>query len=335
MWSKCGGSHIRSERVPPRRGVWAATRVLRAAEASPAAPMAANCRRDIMVRSLSAREAAWLFCGGRLSPLVDERGDQPRPPRLMRGSQPRPRVSVEVLVEEDQIPPMRILLKLSDGSVDGPPARLVAREDADHPVGDILRHLPQGERRPSLVFWGGHGELWPIGRPQLAERLEHEEGGGEPYRPAPVGVPALDLGDGFRRLVLHGAPAEDEGIALVELREAPDAMGREELLGIQEPLEEAPRLVLVDDGADVDPLTIAVDRLAHPRHDALLVPQEPQDVARELVEGLDPLVLEALHRVERDEAHKRAHAELLVAPVGIGEHVVEEAVLFVPQLVLA
>src|SRR5499425_1208507 len=335
MWSKCGGSHIRSERVPPRRGVWAATRVLRAAEASPAAPMAANCRRDIMVRSLSAREAACLSCGGRLSPLVDERGDQPRPARLMRGAQPRPRVSVEVLVEEDQIPPMRILLELADGSVDGPPPRLGAREDADHPVGDVLRHLPQGERRPALVFRGRHGELGSIGRAELAQGLEHEEGGGEPHRPAPVGVAALDLGDGLRGLVLHGALTEDERIALVELREAPDTMRGEELLGIQEPLEEASRLVLVDDGADVEALTIAVDRLAHPRHDALLVPQEPQEVARELVEGLDPLVLEALHRVEGNEADERAHAELLVALVRIAENVVEETVLLVPQLIVA
>src|SRR5215831_10251366 len=135
-----------------------------------------------------------------------------------------------------------------------------------------------------------------VGRAELAQGLEHQEGGGKPHWPPPVGVAALDLGDGLRRLVLHGALTEDEGIALVRLREAPDAMGGEELLGIQEPLEEAPRLVLVDDGADVNPLTIAVDRLAHPRHDALLVPQEPQDVARELVEGLDPLVLEALDR---------------------------------------
>src|SRR5215470_19897834 len=120
MWSKCGGSHIRSERVPPRRGVWAATRVLRAAEASPAAPRATNCRRDTMVRSLSVREATWLFCGSRLSPLVDEGGDQPCPARLMRGAQSRPRVSVEVLVEEDQIPPVWIFLELADGSVDGP-----------------------------------------------------------------------------------------------------------------------------------------------------------------------------------------------------------------------
>src|SRR5262245_20712885 len=129
MWSKCGGSHIRSERVPPRRGVWAAARVLRVAEASPAAPMATNCRRDTMVRSFSVGEAACLFCGGRISPLVDERSDQPRPARLMRGAPSRPRVSLEVLVEEDQIPPVWIFLELADGSVDGPPPRLLARED--------------------------------------------------------------------------------------------------------------------------------------------------------------------------------------------------------------
>src|SRR5262252_6197340 len=275
MWSKCGGSHVRSERVPPRRGVWAATRVLRVAKASPPAPMATNCRRDTMVRSLSVREAACLFCAGRLSPLVDERGDQPRPARLTRCAQPRPRVSVEVLVEEDQIPPVRILLELADGSVDGPPPRLVAREDADHPVGDVLRHLPQGERRPALILRGRHGELRSVSLAQLAQGLEHEEGSGEPHRPAPVGVAALDLGDGLRGLVLHGALAEDEGIAFMELREASDAMGGEELLGIQEPLEEAPRLVLVDDGADVNPLTVAIDRLAYARHDALLVPQKP------------------------------------------------------------
>src|SRR5262249_16126571 len=100
---------------------------------------------------------AGLSRGGRLSPLVDEGGDQSRPARLMGGAQPHARVAVEVLVEEDQVAPVRIVLELADGTVDGPAPRLVAREDADHPVGNVLRHLPQGERRPALVFRGGHG----------------------------------------------------------------------------------------------------------------------------------------------------------------------------------
>src|SRR5215469_17707168 len=113
MWSKCGGSHIRSVRVPPRRGVWAAARVIRVAEASPPAPMVRNCLRDTM-SWIPVREAADLLCRGGLSPLVDERGDQPGPARLVGGAQTRSRVAVEVLVEEDQVSPVRILLKLAD-----------------------------------------------------------------------------------------------------------------------------------------------------------------------------------------------------------------------------
>ena len=57
---------------------------------------------------------------------LDALGHQPGPAGLVAGAQPCAVVAVEVLVEEDVIPPMRIGLELLRAAVNGSPAVLVA-----------------------------------------------------------------------------------------------------------------------------------------------------------------------------------------------------------------
>ena len=57
-----------------------------------------------------------------------------------------PVVPVEVLVEENQVTPVRVLLELRGAAVDGAAPALVPQEEAGEPPRDLLRHLE--ERHP-------------------------------------------------------------------------------------------------------------------------------------------------------------------------------------------
>src|SRR5262245_55152295 len=59
---------------------------------------------------------------------LDQPSDETRPARLMAGAQARAVVAVEVLVEQDQVAPVRVRLEFSGASVDGASALLVAQE---------------------------------------------------------------------------------------------------------------------------------------------------------------------------------------------------------------
>ena len=62
---------------------------------------------------------------------------------LVAGAETRAVVTVEVLIEQDEIAPGRVLLKLPRASVHRPPASLIFQENASQPVRDLLRHLVQ------------------------------------------------------------------------------------------------------------------------------------------------------------------------------------------------
>src|SRR5262245_57058688 len=66
-------------------------------------------------------------------------GDDPGPSRLMTGTDAGAVVAVEVLVEEQEIAPVRILLELLRRSVDRPAPLRVSHEDAGEAARDLLR----------------------------------------------------------------------------------------------------------------------------------------------------------------------------------------------------
>src|SRR6185295_8693294 len=82
---------------------------------------------------------------------VHDAGDDAGPSGLMAGAQARAVVAVEVLVEQEEIAPMRIVLELPDVPVDRPSAILVAQKNAREPAaelfGDLIQgHVPAGAR---------------------------------------------------------------------------------------------------------------------------------------------------------------------------------------------
>src|SRR5436853_599740 len=64
-----------------------------------------------------------------LSRLLEQLGDEARPARLVTGADAGAVVAVEVLVEEDQVAPVRVSGEALDVAVDRAPAPLVAQED--------------------------------------------------------------------------------------------------------------------------------------------------------------------------------------------------------------
>src|SRR5512134_479735 len=74
---------------------------------------------------------------------VEKPCDEAGPAGLVAGPDAGPVVAVEVLVEEDQGAPVRVVLELGRAAVDRPAAARVAQEDAREAPGDLLRNLEE------------------------------------------------------------------------------------------------------------------------------------------------------------------------------------------------
>src|SRR5262249_36239409 len=75
------------------------------------------------------------------------------PSGLMTRAQTGAVIAMEVLVEQDQVAPVRVLLELPALAVHRPPPILITQEDAGETARDLLSHLVQGHmlsraRRP-------------------------------------------------------------------------------------------------------------------------------------------------------------------------------------------
>ena len=108
--TSCGGSASHADAIADFPSQLPARRT-RAPPTCSRTRRSATCPRSIS-RSLASR---------RPNKSRRHRGE-PGPPRLVTGAKPRAVVTVEVLVEEDQIPPVRIVLELGGSSVHRPPS---------------------------------------------------------------------------------------------------------------------------------------------------------------------------------------------------------------------
>src|SRR5262245_38953672 len=79
-------------------------------------------------------------------------GNDPGPSRLVVGAETSPVVTVEVLIEQDEIAPVRVLLKLPRPAIDRPSASLVFQKDAGEPAPEFLGDLVQ-VHLPSRACW--------------------------------------------------------------------------------------------------------------------------------------------------------------------------------------
>src|SRR5262245_15954386 len=74
---------------------------------------------------------------------LDQIGDETGPSGLVARADTGAGVAVEVLVEEDQIAPVRVGLERGGFAVHRPGALLVAEEDANEAPRDLLGHLEE------------------------------------------------------------------------------------------------------------------------------------------------------------------------------------------------
>src|SRR5215203_962429 len=156
----------RQPRSPPHTGVWApcvASRVRpvcraglqsrplpvavslrlpqRLCSSGPAPARTANLLPYEPVRDLPAFELVVLRF--ETAEQIEEHRGQTCPPGLMAGAQPRSVVTLEELIEEDQVAPVRILLELGGATVDRPASVRAAQERARQPARDLLGHLEE------------------------------------------------------------------------------------------------------------------------------------------------------------------------------------------------
>src|SRR5581483_12455965 len=81
-------------------------------------------------------------------PVEDQVRDQAGPAGLMRGAEPGTRVAVEVLVEEDQVAPGRVLLREPAVAEHRPAAVLVAQEQLHEPARELVGDLAERHQLP-------------------------------------------------------------------------------------------------------------------------------------------------------------------------------------------
>ncbi len=83
--------------------------------------------------------------------LLEEFGDEPRPARLVAGADAGAVVAMEVLVEEDEVLPVRILLEGLEAPVHWTPAVGAAEEDRRQPARQLGGDIPEPMRVPEPV----------------------------------------------------------------------------------------------------------------------------------------------------------------------------------------
>src|SRR5262245_37592528 len=134
--------------------------------------------------------------------LLKELGDQPGPAGLMAGAEAGAVVAVEVFVEPDEIPPVRVGLKLGDAAVHRPSPIRSAQEDARQASREIGRDVPQGRARTrsGRVLDPQAGTVEVV---ELLKGLDQQVVDGKPDRPSPVGVSSEKAGARLGRLVVH------------------------------------------------------------------------------------------------------------------------------------
>src|SRR5882672_6756611 len=108
---------------------------------------------------------------------------------------------MEVLIEQDQIAPVRIVLELSGPTVDRPSAVSAPQESIREPAGNFLGHFEQ-RQEPARTGRTLHFEFITVEAVQVQQRPNQQSIDRHPYWAAPVGVAAEHSVVGFARQVL-------------------------------------------------------------------------------------------------------------------------------------
>src|SRR5512147_1245610 len=78
-----------------------------------------------------------------LAALLKELGHETCPARLVGRADAAPVVAVEILVEENQVAPVRVALEARVAAVGGPVAVAVTQEEPGETTREVGRHVPQ------------------------------------------------------------------------------------------------------------------------------------------------------------------------------------------------
>ncbi len=154
----------------------------------------------------------------------------------------RGRVSVEVLVKGDQPVPHGIGLELLVAAEHGSASLLIRNEEVDHPLAELVGEIAEGDLRT--------GASRVLDQEVVAEEsgepphtFDHDEVHREPHRTAPVRVPAEQpsgrLAGVVADCVHHPAEVDRERLIAVRGRQGAHAMGREELILVEQPTQHA------------------------------------------------------------------------------------------------
>src|SRR4029077_1219969 len=132
-------------------------------------------------------------------------------------------------------------------------------ENPRHASRQLGSHFPQRHHLPrtSRAF-----DLKGIAQVmmELLKRFDEQKVHGEPDRPSPIGIAAEESGRGFARLVvhsiLHAVGAENIWLLMVDPRNRPDAVRREEFPLIEHHSQYLAQLFAVDD-REQSPISLA------------------------------------------------------------------------------
>ncbi len=132
--------------------------------------------------------------------MLEEFGDEAGPAGLMAGAQSGAVVAVEVFVKQNQVAPVRIVLKNFRSTGDGAAAVPISQKDMDQAARNLRSDLPEVgfAIRMRRTF---HFEVFAIVVMKLLERLDKQIVHGKPNRAAPIGIAPEQASGGFRGFV--------------------------------------------------------------------------------------------------------------------------------------
>src|SRR5262249_1024519 len=155
---------------------------------------------------------------------------------------PRADVAVEVLVEEQVVPPVRIVLEPVAAAEDGTPSGGVAQEDVREPLLDLpgnLEQVHQAARAGRALDF----EILSVIGEVVEQAADEHHVDRQPDRSAPVRVSseeaAVRFGGQIRDLVLPAASLEHVGVLQVEAGYGANPVRGEELAFVEELSEDA------------------------------------------------------------------------------------------------
>src|SRR5262245_60187342 len=120
---------------------------------------------------------------------LHERRDEPGPSGLMPGPETGAVVAMKVLMEEDVIPPVRIVLELRRAAEHRAVPSLIPQKDPGQTRRELPRDFEEGHH-PARSGWALHFEFVAIVGIELQERPVHQDVDRHPDRAAPVRVAA-------------------------------------------------------------------------------------------------------------------------------------------------